>query len=123
MPTNGASHSGDLGLPNLFYGGGSSVSSLHHASLSAQGSNTLGFAVVAPSVPPASPMLAVPLVGAGVLFVSNNTLSGLYTSMTTHLTAFTPVFPAAWIGLRPTPPPLSRGLHTNRATSRLQDKF
>jgi hypothetical protein len=69
MPSVWASCSGDQGLPKPFRGDGSgSVSSLLHvdqAVLSVQGSNALGFAVVASSAPPASSTLMVLSVGAG----------------------------------------------------------
>jgi hypothetical protein len=68
-----------------------------------QGSNASGFAVVAPSAPPASLTLAVPSVGAGAPFTSNDAPPGLCASTTAHSTAFAPVFPAAWTGPRPTP--------------------
>src|SRR5216683_2237066 len=122
MPTDGASRGSDPGSPKLFCGGSGSISSLCHALLSAQGSNTSGFGVVAPSAPPASLTLVVPLVGAGVPFTSNDTPPSSCTSTTTCSMAFAPMFPAMWTGLRPTPPALSRGLHTNGVTLRLQDK-
>ena len=122
MPTDGASHGGNPGLPELFYGGGGSISSLCYTLLSAQGSNTLGLMVVALSALPASLTLAVPLVGAGVLFASNDVPSGLCALTTVHSMAFMPMFPAVWTGPRPTPPASSEGLHTNGVTSRLQNK-
>jgi hypothetical protein len=123
MPTDGASCGSDPGSRELFCGGGSSVLSPCHASLSAQGSNASGFAVVAPSAPPASLMLAVPSVGAGAPFTSNDEPSGLCASMTARLTAFAPVFPAVWTGPRPTPPALSGGLHTNRQLQGFKTRF
>jgi hypothetical protein len=69
MPSVWASCSGDQGFPKPFRGDGSgSVLSLLHmdqATLSIQGSNALGFAVVASSAPPASLTLMVLSVGAG----------------------------------------------------------
>ena len=64
--------------------------------------------MVAPPAPPASLMLMVPLVEAGVPFASNNMPPGLCTSTTIHLMAFA-VFLAIWIGLRPTHSALSQG--------------
>ncbi len=99
VPIDGTSRSGDS----------SGVLSLHHASLFAWGSNALGCAVVAFTALPASLMLAVPLVGAGVPFMSNDTPPGSCASTTTHSMSPMPAFPAAWTGPRPTPSGLSRG--------------
>jgi len=67
-------------------------------------------------------MLVVPSVGASAPFASNDAPPGLCASTTMHSTAITPVFLATWTGPRPTPLLHPEGLHTNRATSRLQDK-
>ena len=68
-PSIRASCSSDQGLPEPFYSNGSgSVSSLLHtdqATVSAQGSNTLGFMMVAFLAPPASSTLTVLLMEAG----------------------------------------------------------
>ena len=89
MPSVRASRSGDQGLPEPFHGdsGGSVSSPLHadQAALSAQGSNTSGFAVVASSALPASLTLTVLLVGAGVTFTSNKAPFGSIASMATHV--------------------------------------
>ena len=91
----GGSNSG-LHLPSLgaFHSGSSGVPSPHHALLFAQGSNTLGCAVVAFIAPPASSMLAVPLVGAGVPFMSNDAPPGSCTLTHAHSLASMPTFSA-----------------------------
>ena len=109
---DGSSGSSGLHLPTLgaFHGSGSgSIPSPCHASLFAQGSNASGCAVVAFIALPASSMLAVPLVGAGVPFTSNDTPPGSCMSTTMCLTTPVPAFPAAWTGPRPTPPGSSGG--------------
>ncbi len=110
MPTVGASCSSNPGSPKPSGGGGSgSVSSLHHAVLSALGSNASGSAVVASSALPASSMLVVPSVEAGAVFMSNDTPPGSCASMGVHSMGSTPAFPATWTGPRSTPPASSRG--------------
>ncbi len=110
MPFIGASHGSIPSLLKSFCdSGSSSISSLCHALLSAQGSNASGFVVVASTALPASLMLVVLLVGAGVAFASNDAPPGLCTSIIMCLTAFAPAFLATWAGPRPTPPASSRG--------------
>ena len=75
-------------------GGSGSIPSPCHASLFAQRSNASGCAVVAFTALPASLMLAVPSVGAGEGFVSNDTPPGSYVSMTAHLMGSVPTLSA-----------------------------
>jgi hypothetical protein len=89
MPLFGASYSGLPSTPRFFCDSGSgSVLSPCYASLSAQGSNALGCAMVAFSAPPARSMLVVSSVVAGIAFMSNNAPPGSSMSTTMHLMAF-----------------------------------
>jgi hypothetical protein len=78
------------------------------------GSNASGSAAAAFSATPMSLTLAVPLVGAGAVFVSNDTPPGSITSTAKHSPIFAPSFLPMWAGptvpgLLPLVPP--EGLH------------
>jgi hypothetical protein len=105
LRTFGASRSGNPGSPKPCRGnGGGSASNLCHAVLSSLSSNASGSAAAAFSASPMSLTLAVPSVGAGAAFVSNDASPGSCASTATCSMAFMPVFPDTWTGPRPIPP-------------------
>jgi len=83
-PTVGAFHGSSSG----------GIPSLRHASLFAQRSNASGCAMVAFTTPPASSTLAVPSVGAGAGFASNDAPPGLCASTCARSLASAPAFSA-----------------------------
>jgi hypothetical protein len=80
MPISGASHGSWSSLHSMFF---------------ALGSNASGLVAVVSTAPLAGLILTVSSVGAGAAYVSNDTLPGLYISMTTHLMGSVPVLSAA----------------------------
>jgi hypothetical protein len=101
VPIEGASRGDVLDSPESFCDGGSGgVPSPRHASLFAQGSNTLGCVAVAFTAPPASSTLGVPSVRASVPFVSNDAPLGSCASMTTRSTTSAPTFSATLLRSR-----------------------
>ena len=89
MPTLRAFCGGDPGSPEPSRGGsgvGGGSWSLLHSALSALGSNASGLVVVASIAPLAGSTLAVPWVGAGAAFASDDALPGSCASTTVRST-------------------------------------
>jgi hypothetical protein len=99
MPVDWASCGGVLDPPESFCGGsgdgGGDVSSTHHTTLSAFGSNASGLATVVSTAPLAGSTLAVPSVGAGAVCASGGAHAGSCASTLTRSTASAPAFSAA----------------------------